>query len=313
MKVTFLGAGVYGKALGNLAESNGHEVKYYDPYKLPDVKLEDVAKDVDLLVYVAPGSAVESVVNAKNGENFIISDETPLLCASKGIATPYPFRRLKNFTALNGAAFAEDIETDSPRIGDKILLTSSSEKAEELFTALKIGIEYFEDTRGIMLCGALKVLTSVYAGYENPGGFVDLEGTPESVKAPEAPRATKTRQDFLVEIQPEWEKWLEANNCSKDLIRYSCGFPDVLISTTPSSRNFVYGQKLRLTGAAPEGTVEGVTIAKTLKNYPDLVIPEDSVLAEFAKKLIAVDPPEFLKAKTEEETPKEAPVLKEVL
>ena len=58
MKVTFLGAGVYGKALGNLAESNGHEVKYYDPYKFPDIKLEDVAKARDLIIYAAPAGAV---------------------------------------------------------------------------------------------------------------------------------------------------------------------------------------------------------------------------------------------------------------
>ena len=131
----------------------------------------------------------------------------------------------------------------------------------------------FED----MLCGALKVLTSVYAGYENPHGFSDVEGS--------AATAQKSRQDFLLEIRPEWEKWLELNNCSKELTQFSCGFPDVIISTTPSSRNFVYGQKLRLESKAPEGTVEGVTIAKTLKNYPDLKIPENSILMEFAKKV----------------------------
>ena len=273
MKVLFIGAGVYGKALGDLAESNGHEVRYYDPYKFPDIKLQDVAKDIDLAVYVAPGSAVESIV-----ADPALSSETPLLCASKGIATPYPFRHFTHFTSLNGAAFAEDIATDSPRLGDKIRLTASSEQAEELFTAPKIAVEFIKDTRGIMLCGALKVLTSVYAGYENPHGFSDVEGS--------AAAAKKSRQDFLSEIRPEWEKWLELNNCSKELTQFSCGFPDVVISTTPSSRNFVYGQKLRLESKAPEGTVEGVTIAKTLKNYPDLKIPEGSTLAAFAEKLV---------------------------
>lgn len=282
MKVTFLGAGVYGKALGDLAESNGHEVRYYDPYKLPDIKLQDVVKDVDLLVYVAPGSAVDKVVNAKDGDDFIIPSDTPLLCASKGVITPYPFRRFKHFSALNGAAFAVDIATDTPSFGDKILLTASSEKAEELFTAPKIGIEFFEDTRGIMLCGALKVITSVYAGYTRPESFTS------SLFSDKA--NAFILRSFLMEMRQEWEKWLDVNGCSRDLIQLSCGFPDVLLSITPSSRNFVFGQTVRTTGRLPKnaGTIEGLTVFRTLKNYPDLKLPEQSILLNFASELAEI-------------------------
>lgn len=321
MKVAFIGAGVYGRALGDLAESNGHEVRYFDPYKFPEVTLESAVDSVDLVVYVAPGSAVSEIVDAKkvsipdeqpllvdpsdpssspgssnpSASEYIIPSDTPFLCASKGIATPYPFRRFRNFTALNGAAFAADIATDSPRLGDKIRLTSSSAQAEELFTAPKIAVEFFSDTRGIMLCGALKVLTSVYAGYANPAGFSDVKSSvvEPSIAGPSFVESVlttrKSRQDFLAEIRPEWEKWLDANGCSRELMQLSCGFPDVIISTTPNSRNFVYGQQLRQDNKTPEGTVEGVTIAKTLKNYPDLVIPENSVLADFAEKLTKIN------------------------
>ncbi|MBR0480527.1 hypothetical protein IJJ46_01765 [Candidatus Saccharibacteria bacterium] len=275
MKVTFLGAGVYGKALGNLAESNGHEVKYYDPYKFPEVKLADVAKARDLIVYAAPAGAVNQIVPE------LPDPEIPLLCVSKGIMTPYPFRRLKHFYMLAGAAFAEDIENDSPRIGDKILLTASTPLAEELFTAPKIGIEYIDDTRGIMLSASLKVATSVYAGYLYPDGFKEDELDIE--KAQNLP----SKQEFLEKIRPEYEKWYDLNGCSHELLQLSCGFPDIILSTTMTSRNFSLGCQIRKLGRIPAelGTVEGLTFYETIKNYPDLKVPEDSILMEFGEQL----------------------------
>ncbi|MBP3899674.1 glycerol-3-phosphate dehydrogenase, partial [Candidatus Saccharibacteria bacterium] len=41
MKITFLGAGVFGSALAKIAEENGHEIRFYDPYKYPDITLSD--------------------------------------------------------------------------------------------------------------------------------------------------------------------------------------------------------------------------------------------------------------------------------
>ena len=299
MKVTFLGAGAYGKALGDLAESNGHIVKYYDPYKFPDIKLASALENADLAVYVAPAGAVNEIVPE-------LPEDLPVLCASKGITTPYPFRHLKHFSALAGAAFAEDIATDTPRLGDKILLTASTPLAEELFTAPKIGIEYFEDTHGIMLMASLKVAVSIYAGYRHPEGFVEdstksftksstkpFTGSPTEVAAkPSTKPFTKTKQTlsskqtFLEEIRPEYEKWLDLNGCSRDLMQLSCGFPDVIISTTPTSRNFALGQAIAKAGKIPArlGTVEGLTFYQTLQDYPDLKIPDGSVLIDFYEK-----------------------------
>ncbi len=272
MKVTFLGAGVYGKALGNLAKSNGHEVEYYDPYKFPNIQLDDVAKARDLIIYAAPADAVDAIVSK------LPDPEIPLLCVSKGIMTPYPFRRIKQFYMLAGAAFAEDIENDNPRIGDKILLTASTPLAEELFTAPKIGIEYINDTRGIMLSASLKVATSVYAGYLYPDGFREDQLDPN----------LPSKQEFLSRIRPEYEKWYDLNGCSRELLQLSCGFPDVILSTTMTSRNFSLGCQIKKLGRIPTelGTVEGLTFYETVKNYPDLKIPEDSELIKFGTKLL---------------------------
>lgn len=270
MKVTFLGAGVYGKALGDLAESNGHVVKYYDPYKFPDIRLVDVARDVDLLIYAAPAGAVDSLVGELSAASLLA---TPLLCVSKGITTAYPFRQFKHFSALAGAAFAEDIATDTPRFGDKILLTASTPLAEELFTAPKIGIEYFDDAAGIMLMASLKVAISIYAGYLYPDGFAEDNNA----------LSLPSKSAFLQKIKPEYEKWLSLNGHSDELLQLSCGFPDVILSTTPTSRNFAFGQYLGKHHQLPPdiGTVEGITFFKTLANYPDLKIPESSELIDF--------------------------------
>ena len=266
MKVTFLGAGVYGTALGNLAASNGHEVKYYDPYKFPDIKLKDAISGADLLIYAAPAGAVNTIVPE-------LPADAPLLSVSKGIITPYPFRKIQNFAMLAGAAFAEDIENDTPRFGDQILLTASTPLAEELFTAPKIRIEFFDDAAGIMLMASLKVAVSIYAGYLYPDGFAEDSDD----------KTLPRKQVFLEEIRPEYERWLDINGHSHDLLPLSCGFPDVILSTTPTSRNFAFGQTLGKTGTFPEqlGTVEGLTFFKTLGDYPDLKIPPDSVLVKF--------------------------------
>ena len=63
MKVSFLGAGLYGEALGKLAELNEHEVKYYDPYRFPDIKLKDVVAEAEAIVYVAPAEAYQELLS----------------------------------------------------------------------------------------------------------------------------------------------------------------------------------------------------------------------------------------------------------
>ena len=253
MKVTILGAGEFGKILGNIAEGNGNEVKYYDPYKLPKVKLEEALEGAEAMIYAAPSSAADEILPK-------LPKEVPLICASKGFVSMRPFAEFTAFSALAGAGMAEDIVNNEPPYGDKFLFTASSELAEFLFTTDDTQIEYTPDTLVILLCGALKNMYAIACGMKI--------------------------LDYSV-IMREWTETLELNGAT-DLIMYSCGFPDLVMSVAKESRNTKFGRMLvnvpEGAKVEPAGTVEGVTAINSLDKYPEFKIPES---AEILRGVIA--------------------------
>ena len=257
MKITFLGAGVFGTALANIAKDNGHETRFYDPYKYPDVSLGDATNGSDLNMYTAPSSATKDIL-----EN--LDKNTPLICASKGFLSIKPFKDFKDFSALGGAGFANEIElaekAENADNGEtavkKITFTTSSETAETVFSTENIQLEYTKDALGIMLCGALKNVYAIGAG---------LYGEADSTSAP---------MSYLESAITEMQTILSANNANPDTLRLSCGAADLVLSCTQDSRNFRYGASLK-NHQSPEGaTVEGLSVINSLEDYPEFVIPE---------------------------------------
>ena len=257
MKITFLGAGVFGTALANIAKDNGHETRFYDPYKYPDVSLGDATNGSDLNIYTAPSSATKDIL-----EN--LDKNTPLICASKGFLSIKPFKDFKDFSALGGAGFANEIElaekAENADNGEtavkKITFTTSSETAETVFSTENIQLEYTKDALGIMLCGALKNVYAIGAG---------LYGEADSTSAP---------MSYLESAITEMQTILSANNANPDTLRLSCGAADLVLSCTQDSRNFRYGASLK-NHQSPEGaTVEGLSVINSPEDYPEFVIPE---------------------------------------
>lgn len=268
MKITFLGAGVFGSALAKIAEYNGHEVRFYDPIKYPELKIGDVIDGADLAVYVAPSNAYADILPE-------LPDNLPLVCASKGFLSKTPFARFKDFSALGGAAFADDVLTalkDSAESTDdseddtnlnvkEISFTASSATLEQIFSAEKIKVEYTEDTLGIMLCGALKNVYAIGAGMYGDGSV------PIS---------------YLETVIVEMADILEANGASKETLKLSCGAQDLMLSCTEGSRNYRYGEQLKKsiseksTSENQPETIEGVSVIKSLPDHPDFALPESA-------------------------------------
>lgn len=263
MKITFLGAGVFGSALAKIAEYNGHEVRFYDPIKYPELKIKDTIDGADLAIYVAPSQVYDQILPE-------LPDDLPLVCASKGFLTKKPFERFKDFSALGGAAFAEsvlDALKDSAESTDdskddtnlnvtEISFTASSPLLEQIFSAEKIRVEYTEDTLGIMLCGALKNVYAIGAGMYGDGSV------PIS---------------YLDTVIAEMADILEANGASKETLKLSCGAQDLILSCSEGSRNYRYGEQLK-NGAksTEEETVEGVSVINSLENIPEFILPDSS-------------------------------------
>lgn len=259
MKVTFLGAGVFGEALGKVATENGHEVSFYDPIKYPKVKLSEVANGADVILYTAPSDKYPEILPD-------LPKDTPIICASKGFLSLEPFAKFKHVGALGGAAFAEDIEKKH-----RIMLTTSSELAEEIFTTQNILVEYTLDTLGIMLCGTLKNIYALGAGLE---GAFGLDGV-EYLQSSNASSVSEEAFDYFRVAGGEMLRILTENGARFDTMSLSCGMDDLLISSSPHSRNFRFGRAL-CNGEEPEtGTVEGAIVIMSLKDYKEFVIPDD--------------------------------------
>lgn len=253
MNVTFLGAGLYGEALAKLVEINDHEVKFYDPYRFPEIELKDAVRDADALVYVAPAHAYSDILPG-------LPKDKPLILASKGFVSMQPFKEFTDFSVLGGAAFAEDIMTGKPQIGPVIRLTASSELSEQLFTTDFVWVEYTSDAKGIMLCGALKNVYAIGAG-------IYLE-----VNNPEP---------YFKQAFDEMRDIIELNGCSRETATLSCGLPDLIMSSSSDGRNFRFGDEIRNfpnSKLEPVGTVEGVTVIQSLADFPDFKVPSSAKL-----------------------------------
>lgn len=278
MKITFLGAGVFGSALANIARDNGHEIKLYDPFKYPDITLHDATNGSDLNIFTAPSSAGSDILPK-------LDKDTPLIIASKGFVSLKPFQDFKEVSALGGAGFANEIEaaesqtenqTESQaknQVNPTITFTTSSETAESIFSTENIKLEYTNDTLGIMLCGALKNIYALGAG---------LYGETDSTAAP---------MSYLETAVAEMKQILELNHANPDTLRLSCGAADLVLSCTEKGRNFRFGRELKtaisevisekstsqnIVNSAE--TIESITIIKSLENCPEFIIPKSANL-----------------------------------
>lgn len=261
MNVTFLGAGAFGTALGEIAEENGNTVSFYDPIKYPEKSLKEAVNNAEVIVYTAPSDQYQKLLKD-------LPKDIPLICASKGFLSLEPFKDFEDFSALGGAAFAEDFEAikDGEDTHGRVFLqlTASSPISETLFTTDYLHIQYTEDVKGILLCGALKNVYAIGAGLYGD------ESADDDIMA---------FQGFLSEVIHEFISVLDANGSSKDILLLSCGAEDLMLSCTPDSRNFRFGRALKNHDKKEkDATIEGLAVVKSIEKTADFIIPEDATI-----------------------------------
>ena len=252
MIITFLGAGAYGQILAHIATQNGHDVKFYDPYKYPDIDLASACQNADALIYVAPSSVASEILPQ-------LPPKTPLICASKGFLSAEPFARSLNFSVLAGPAYAADLEKHESQVAEHLTLTASSPLAAKIFATDWLHIEQATDTTGILLCGALKNLYAYGAGLlgVQPVNLEEFKTDPATYRQ---------HHQYLNAAYHEIKQILQANSADPATADLSCGLPDLALTCTEQSRNFRAGRATAKGQAPEQTTTEALNI---LQSIPD--------------------------------------------
>ena len=273
MNVTILGAGAFGTALGSVLEENHHHISYYDPFVYPKISLKQSLRDAEAVIVAIPSEDVHSVLQG-------VPAALPVVCASKGFLGIRPTDKFTDhFSVLSGGAFASELESKKPSA-----LTATSTFAKDLFATPWLTIELTDDETGVLLCGALKNLYAIYAGYHA------VENAPEV--------SPENYQKFIERAVKELADVLAENGGKKETAELSCGKTDLEVTcASPESRNYSFGASLRarldanITRPVVEATTEGLAAYRAIKSSdsakisPDFTIPDSAVML---KEVIAL-------------------------
>lgn len=217
MKITILGAGAFGKALDKILTDNHHETKFYDPLVLPEVSLEAATWGTDAIVIAIPSNILPSFLQDYPDQ----LKQVPTVLTSKGLLNLDLFQDFTQFSVLSGPAFAEEIMQGKPAT-----MTASNAFSMNIFQNQQLSIELCEDALGIVMCGALKNIYAIGAGYHSD-----------------------SEDSFAVFIQNahiETKNYLEKHGANPATAELSCGLGDLILTcTSRTSRNFTCGVRLR--------------------------------------------------------------------
>lgn len=243
MKIAILGAGAFGTALGEILASKAYDIDYYDS-KLERESLKEVLATAKYMVLAVPSKAAPYLLP-------YLPKDKPLIVATKGFLDDHNFKDFTDYMVLSGPGFAADIKA-----GKETHLTATDERVIDLFTTSFLDFDYTPDNKGVLMCGALKNIYALYAGY------LDLK-----------PGSNKHEQ-YLTEAAEEMKALLKANGADSRTVEHACGVGDLRLTCDFPSRNYEFGQILKDNhNAEPEKTVEGLTALSKVKRG-EIVVPE---------------------------------------
>ncbi|MGM0641040.1 MAG: NAD(P)H-dependent glycerol-3-phosphate dehydrogenase [Thermotogota bacterium] len=212
MKISILGSGSWGTAMGKILAINGHNVVVWtrdekvkdsintgeNPYYLPGITLPKNLKAVtdinesinnsEIIVLAIPSQAVRSVIQQINYNNQIIVN------LSKGIEIETGYLMsdvvkevLKNarYCTLSGPSHAEEVARDVPT---SVVISGKNEndllKIQKEFSNVSFRIYTNNDLKGVEVSGAVKNI------YAIASGVIDGMGNWDNTKAALITRAT---------------------------------------------------------------------------------------------------------------------------
>lgn len=256
MNITILGAGAFGKALGKILIDNGHQISYYDPAVYPEIDLDMALYHANTVVIAIPSIFLLDFIDNYPDKYKNI----PTILTSKGLFNADIFADFPQFSVISGPAFASEIMEGKPAT-----FTASGPYPLGLFKNSQISIELCEDMLGIILCGTLKNIYAIGAGYHSDS----QDGI-----------AT-----FIEHAHNETAEYLEKHGADRRTADLACGLGDlILTSMNDNSRNFTFGKGLKAGRRVNDllnelQTVEGYSAAQIVdtEGYPLLSQIQDII------------------------------------
>ena len=247
MKIAILGAGAFGTALGGILADNGYDVDYYDK-KIEREKLSDVLNDAKYIILCVPSAAVPYVLPH-------LPKDIPMVVATKGMLDERAFQGFKDVMALSGPGFAEDIKA-----GKKTFLTVTDKRVKQMFKARFIVFDWTSDIKGVLMCGSLKNIYAIKAGFDN------------------LKKGTRSWNNYIRAVSTEMKEILRANGANPETVDLACGIGDLKLTCDFPSRNYQYGKKIRLHPKVnPDKTVEGLTALCKVKRG-EIIVPDSAAI-----------------------------------
>lgn len=235
MNITILGAGAFGKALDKILTDNGHTTNFYDPAVFPEISLSDATKDTNTIVIAIPSIFIPDFIDNYPDE----LKNIPTILASKGLMNIDMFADFAQFSVISGPAFASEIMEGKPAT-----FTVSNPYPLGLFKNDSVTIELTDDAYGIVLCGTLKNVYAIGAGYHSDS----MNGM-----------AT-----FIEHAHNEIATYLHKHGADPHTSDLACGLGDLILTcTNDTSRNFTFGKRLR----AGESIGDILEDLKTVEGY----------------------------------------------
>lgn len=262
MNIAILGAGVFGKALGKILTDNGHQINYYDPNVYPDITLDMATYKANTIVIAIPSIFIPDFIDNYPQELKTI----PTILASKGLLNADLFADFSQFSVISGPAFASEIMDGKPAT-----FTASSPYIMGLFKNDQISIELFDDPLGIILCGTLKNVYAIGAGYHSD--------------------SMNDMATFIERAHNEIATYLHKHGADPHTSDMACGLGDLILSSTNrESRNFTFGKRLKAGDNINDilndlQTVEGYSAAQIIdtENYPLLQQVKD-IISQYSQE-----------------------------
>lgn len=233
MRITVLGAGAFGSALGHILEAKKHNVTYFS--LASTITLEEAVEGAEYLVLAIPSVAVEEML-------LKLPKNIPLIVATKGILNPSIFDGFEEVMVMSGPSFAADIEKHH-----KTKLVATDPRIRDLFETPWLKFDLTADEKGVLLCGALKNVYAIYAGWHNfkPG--------------------TDEYERFIETALQELKLILLQNGANPKTANLPCGRGDLILTCDFPSRNYEFGQGLIEGKTKPEKNVEGIAALERIK------------------------------------------------